>query len=289
MTEAILYDTHMHTPLCKHSVGEPEAYAETALKKGLKGITITCHSPMNVTWSPHLRMEMNQFDQYLSMVERARAAYEGRVDVRLGIESDYFPGAEAWLTELHSRADFDYVIGSVHPQMREYQERYYKGDVIAFQKGYYDHLVMAAESGLFDCLAHPDIVKTVHPREWNAHFLLDHIRASLDQIAATGIAMELNTSGLIKTPSEMNPGSLILHEMWLRNIPVVVGSDSHDPKRVGADFDKAFDLLQEAGYNEVNFFLARKRHTVMLEDARASLRQPTGLAGMVSSFAQKFI
>lgn len=286
--EPILYDTHMHTPLCKHATGEPEAYAESALKKGFKGIIMTCHSPMNVKWSPHLRMDISQFDQYVAMVERARLAYIGRLDVRLGMESDYFPGAEAWLTDLHSRADFDTLLGSVHPQMAEYQERYLKDDVLAFQKGYYDHLAMAAESGLFDTLAHPDIIKTVHPREWNVHALLDHIGGALDQIAATGVAMELNTSGLNKALNEMNPGRVILAEMQRRNIPVVIGSDSHDPKRVGADFDKAFDLLESVGYADINFFLARKRHTVSIEAARESLRHPT-LGEMVTTFAHKFI
>ena len=27
----LYYDSHMHTPLCKHAHGEPEEYAETAL------------------------------------------------------------------------------------------------------------------------------------------------------------------------------------------------------------------------------------------------------------------
>ena len=42
----------------------------------------------------------------------------------------------------------------------------------------------------------------------------------------------------------MNPGEVILAEMALRQIPVVLGSDSHDAHRVGADFDKA--LLKPA-------------------------------------------
>ena len=36
-----LFDSHMHTPLCKHAVGEPEDYAEQALAEGLKGIIFT--------------------------------------------------------------------------------------------------------------------------------------------------------------------------------------------------------------------------------------------------------
>ncbi|MFN8531450.1 MAG: histidinol-phosphatase [Anaerolineae bacterium] len=289
MTDAVLYDTHMHTPLCKHASGEPEAYAEQAVKKGLKGITFTDHSPMNIPYSQHLRMEVDQFDTYLSMVERARLAFEGQVDVRLGLESDYFPGAEAWLTDLHQRADFDYILGSVHPQMAEYQRWYLQGNAEAFYRTYYDHLAMAAETGLFDCISHPDVIKFVHPHEFKPVAILDSIQASLDRIVKTGLCMELNTSGLNKSPFEMYPSKTILQEIAARQIPVVIGSDAHDPKRVGADFDKAMDMLESVGIHEIHFFLKRQRQTVSIETARASLRQPGGVRQMVADFAQRFI
>lgn len=289
MNSPILYDTHMHTTLCKHAHGEPEAYAEQALRKGLKGMIMTDHNPTNVPYSPHLRMDISQFEQYLAMVERARIAYEGRVDVRLGIESDYFPGAEAWLTDLHSRADFDYVLGSVHPQMAEYQKLYFTGDMLDYHRGYYTHMAQAAETGLFDCLSHPDVIKFVHPRDFKPEVIIDDIRAALDRIAMTGVAMELNTSGLNKAPFDMYPSRTILYEMFIRDIPVVVGSDAHDPKRVGADFEKAFDALQNVGYQEINFFLKRERQTVTISDARETLQLPATFGQIVMDFAGKFI
>jgi histidinol-phosphatase (PHP family) len=289
MNTPILYDTHMHTPLCKHAHGEPEAYAEQALKKGFKGIVMTDHSPMNISYSAHLRMDVNQFDAYLAMVERARRSYEGRLDVRLGIESDYFPGAESWLSELHDRAEFDYILGSVHPQMAEYQQWYYQSDMLDFHRTYYAHMAQAAETGLFDCIAHPDVIKFVHPRDFKPQAILDDIRAALDRIAAAGVAMELNTSGLNKAPFELYPSRTILYEMFVRDIPVVVGSDSHDPKRVGADFEKAFDALQNVGYQDVHFYLRRERQAVSIDAARASLKMPAGFGQMVMDFAGRFI
>lgn len=280
MTSPLLYDTHMHTPLCKHAVGAPTEYAEVAERKGFKGIIFTCHSPMpNDAWSPHVRMRVDQFDEYLGMIADARAAWAGRVDVRLGIESDYAPGFESWLTELHGRAEFDYLLGSVHPQMREYQQAYYHNDAVAFYKTYYDHLAMAAETGLFNCISHPDLVKTVFPKQWNLNAVLDHIRGALDRIAMTGVAMELNTSGVNKPLAEMHPSDTILAEMCVRNIPVVIGSDSHEPKRIGADFDRAFDMLTAAGYKTVNFFLGQARQAVGIEAARMSLNLSAGGVG----------
>ena len=48
----VLYEMHMHTPLCKHARGEPEDYAAVAERRGLKGIVVTCHNPTNDGWSP---------------------------------------------------------------------------------------------------------------------------------------------------------------------------------------------------------------------------------------------
>ena len=41
MTEPVLYEQHMHTPLCKHARGEPGDYAAVAEQRGLKGIVVT--------------------------------------------------------------------------------------------------------------------------------------------------------------------------------------------------------------------------------------------------------
>ena len=258
--QANMYDSHMHTTLCKHARGAPADYAKEAEKKGLRGITFTCHSPMPFGWNPGVRMSINQLPQYVAMIEKTRGDFAGRVDVRLGLESDYMPGMEAWLEDLHKKADFSYILGSVHPQTLEYQAIYLEGSSrLAYERSYFENLANAAESGLFDCLSHPDLVKIVHPKQYDVSAHLDTIRRALDRIARTGIAMELNTSGVNKPYPEMNPGMEILGEMARRHIPVVLGSDSHDPYRVGADFDKALDKLESVGYESVSYFIERRR------------------------------
>ncbi len=270
-----MYDSHMHTPLCKHARGAPADYAKEAEKKGLRGISFTCHSPMPFGWNPGVRMSINQLPQYVEMIEKTREDFAGRVDVRLGLESDYMPGMENWLEDLHQKADFSYILGSVHPQTQEYQAIYLEGlSRLAYERGYFENLANAAESGLFDCLSHPDIVKIVHPKQYDVSDHLDTIRRALDRIARTGVAMELNTSGLNKPYPEMNPGMEILGEMAARNIPVVLGSDSHDAYRVGADFDKALDKLESVGYESVSYFLDRRPYDLPISEVLLPQLQP---------------
>ena len=271
-SEPILYESHMHTPLCKHASGDPEEYAEAARHRGLKGIIVTCHNPTNDGWSPATRMDLDEFEDYLALVERAREAWTGRIDVRLGLESDFAPGMEEWLEDLHSRARFHHVLGSVHPTLPDYQDRYLSGDLEAFQRTYFDHLALAAETGLFDTIAHPDLVKLVEPSEWKVEVLMDHICRCLDRIAATGTAMEVNTSGLNKIVPEINPCRPILEEIFERDIPVVLGADAHQPERTAAAFEIAMDLLTEIGFTHINIFLDRNPLALDIGQARRSLR-----------------
>ncbi len=268
----ILYESHCHTPLCKHADGDPEEYCAYALKRGLKGIIFTCHAPLPNGWAPEVRMSDAEFDTYVAMVDRARVAFAGRLDVRLGLESDYVPGVEPWLERLHRRAPLHHVLGSVHYQMSFYRKMFYNGNVFDYQKTYYEHLAEAAETGLFDTLAHPDLIKNEEPEAWDFARIQPFIAKSLDRIAATGVAMELNTSGMLKALPEMNPGPRQLGMMRERGIPVVLGADAHRPDRVADRYAEAMGLLREAGYGEVNIFLDRRRHPIPLERAMASLR-----------------
>ncbi len=272
MPNRLLYETHMHTPLCKHAEGLPGEYAAVAEGRGLKGIIVTCHSPMPGSFSASVRMEPEQFDEYVALVAQARKEWEGRIDIRLGLESDYFPGMEGWLEELHGRATFHYILGSVHPQIREYLAKFFKGDWTEFHRQYYRHLADAAETGYFDCLSHPDIVKNQGTEFWNVGELMPEIKKALDRIAAAGTAMELNTSGVNKKVAEMNPGREILREIRERGIPVVVGGDAHEPERAGDGFIKALTILKEERFKSVSYFLDRKRVKIPLDAALASLR-----------------
>ncbi len=271
MTDAVLYDTHMHTPLCHHADGEPEDYARAAERCGLKGIVFTCHNPMPDGYAARARMAVDEFDQYVAIVERARQEWCGRVDVRLGLECDYAPGFEDWLTKQINAAPLHYVLGSVHPFFVEYERKYKNDGPVAFQRHYFEHLAMAAETGLFDCLSHPDLIKNSDPAQWQLHRIMDDVCACLDRVAKAGTAMELNTSGWYKALPEANPGSAILAEMCKRDIPVVIGSDAHTPDRVADRFVDAMNVLEWVGYRRISYFVDRKRADLAIDAARPTL------------------
>ncbi len=273
MPTPLLYESHCHTPLCKHAFGTPDDYASVALERNFKGITFTCHCPLPDGFSASVRMAPEQFEEYVDLIAATREKFAGRIDVRLGLESDFYPGVEPWLEKLHARVPLSHVLGSVHYQVRDYRKLFYTGDTFSYQQLYYDHLARSAESGLFDTLAHPDLIKNESPEEWEFERIRYYIEQALDRIAETGVAMELNTSGVQKALKEMNPSPAQLVMMRERNIPVVIGADAHVPERVGDGYVTALHLLRESGYENVSFFIDRKRQDVPIPDALASLQK----------------
>jgi histidinol-phosphatase (PHP family) len=272
MPEPVLYESHCHTTLCKHAFGTPDEYAAVALKRNFKGITFTCHSPLPDGFSSNVRMAPEQFETYVKMIGATRERFAGKLDVRLGMESDYYPGVEPWLEKLHARVPLSHVLGSIHYQVLDYRRLFYTGEIFSYQQLYYDHLALSAESGLFDTLAHPDLIKNESPADWNFEQMRPHIARSLDRIAATGVAMELNTSGVQKSLREMNPSPSQLAMMRERGIPVVIGADAHLAERVGDGYITALKLLENAGYEEVSFFIDRVRQSVPIQVALKSLQ-----------------
>ncbi|MFC1467759.1 histidinol-phosphatase [Verrucomicrobiota bacterium] len=253
------YDSHTHTRLCGHALGEPIDYAKTAERVGLTGFIVTDHNPFASGWESGLRMRPHEFDEYMAMIEYARAAYKGVVDVRAGVECDYFPGMGAEIKSVVKAADFDYVLGSVHCNMRSYLDTFFEGDVLAYTRLYFEHMGDAAETGFFDAISHPDVPKFMWPREWDFERIRPNVCRFLDRVSSAGIALELNTSGVLKPYPEMNPGREMLELMQERAIPVVLGSDAHEPRRTGDGFVEALRLLQGIGYTQVSYYLNRKR------------------------------
>ena len=106
-------DYHMHTPLCRHAVGEPVEYAKHAIAVGLTEIGFSDHSPMRQDNFDNWRMNFSQLDEYVAKVRKAQKDFP-RLTIRLALEVDYLPGHEDWIRELAGRHPWDYFIGSVH-------------------------------------------------------------------------------------------------------------------------------------------------------------------------------
>src|SRR3984885_845969 len=166
-------DYHMHTPLCRHAVGEPMDYAKHAVEIGLTEIGFSDHSPMLRDDFDQWRMRLDQLDEYVEKVRKAQRDFPQLI-IRLALEVDYLPGQEEWIRELAKMYPWDYFIGSVHyisdgwaidnpEKMSEWKKR----DPYEVWSAYFDWLTRAADSGLFEIIGHADLPKKfgIYPKQ----------------------------------------------------------------------------------------------------------------------------
>jgi len=190
-----------------------------------------------------------------------------QTDLRLGIEADFVPGAEDRTANLLQAREFDYVVGSVHfvregaVDMDDYSVWDSGRSVEQIWQRYFQTIGEAARSGLFDVLAHPDLVKVWGgERPLPEGDLRRYYELALDGIADSGIAVEVSTAGLRKRVAELYPAPAFLEMCLEAGAPVVLSSDAHRPQDVGADYDRALELLDELGVGELCVFERRQRH-----------------------------
>lgn len=267
----VFYESHMHTTLCKHAEGTLVEYAQVTVQRGLRGMTVTCHCPPPDGIDQGGRISPGQIREYVEIVKSAAVCWQGRLDIRLGLECDFAPEFVPWLEDLLDSQDFSYVLGSVHPFANYYQKAYLTEDPLAYQQLYFRHLAEAAESGLCDCLSHPDWVKYFKATEWNFPAIAEDIASSLDRIAATGVSMELNTRGRRLGNQDFSPCGAQLALMSECNITVVLGADAHEASSVGDLFLEALEMLQNVGYTQVSIYLDRQKHDLDIQVVRDSL------------------
>lgn len=258
----LIYDYHMHTPLCGHATGEPAEYAAQAIATGLQEIGFSDHAPFVHKEDPGVTMSMAQLPDYYEMIEAVRDRYKKELTVKIAIEADFIPGYEERTQAILDDYPYDYVIGSVHfikdwgfddPGQRD---KWNEQDVTDVYRDYYELLRDSARSGMFDIIAHCDLVKKF------GHLPGEDMTEQVEQTAQvfkeSGVAIEINTSGWRKTCQEQYPARSCLEIYAAHGIPLTFGSDAHKPEDVGADFEKAAQLAREAGFKEYTLFKKRQ-------------------------------
>ena len=251
----------MHTPLCGHAVGEPEEYVKRAVAVGLEEIGFSDHAPLVTHEDPRYTMNQSQLPTYHEMVERVQKK-SASLRIKVGIEADFVPGFEKKTQALLSGYPYDFVIGSVHfidawafddPNEKiKWKDK----DINRVYQDYYRLLRLSAESGLYDIMGHVDLVKKFGHRP--SVDLTGEVRHTAEVFKKAGVTVEINTSGLRKPVNEIYPSLSALKIYQKAGVPITFSSDSHDPKDVGRDYDKAYELAKAAGYTEYMMFKKRK-------------------------------
>ena len=260
-----MIDYHIHTKLCGHASGEMDEYVECAISAGVKEMGFSDHMPMVTDCGNGLAMSIDKLPFYVEDVLNLRNKYP-EIDIKLGIEADYFPGLEEDCKKAIDQYPFDYVIGSVHfikkwgfdniNQFDQWAEK----DINQVYRDYYALLRKSAQSGLFDIIGHSDLVKKFGQKP--SADLTDEIEHTAQVFGENNMTCEINTSGLRRPVAEIYPSLKILKIYKKYNVSIIFGSDAHSPKDVASDFDCAYKMAAKAEYDEETQFVMRKKKMV---------------------------
>jgi histidinol-phosphatase (PHP family) len=268
----VLTDYHLHlrpdeegTTAERYFTGENvDRYLEAAAAAGIEELGVSEHvyrfrQALDV-WS-HPLWEENARDDLDAYCDFVRGT-----PLRLGIECDFVPGAEARTAALLEARPFDYVVGSVHfigERAVDHQGfDVWEGSADAEEVWgrYFEALAESARSGLFDILAHPDLVKVWgrdrpapegDPRRF--------YEPAVEAIADSGIAVEVSTAGLRKPVGELYPAAGFAALCVEAGAAFALSSDAHLPEQVGFGYDRALAFLAELGVEEIAVFEGRQR------------------------------
>ncbi len=274
----IAKDYHVHE---SHSSDAPgatmERYCRMAERRGIDEIAFTTHL---IIVGPDIDVGVtpSQIPGYLKEIQQALDTTS--VELRAGLEVDYFPEEEGRLGRILDEHPFDFVLGSLH-YIRGHDIGTRKGSVDFF-KGrpleealdiYFTGFREAVESGLFDAIAHPDYFrKYIHlthekPATWERYGTT--VYEAIDSMKSKGVGFEVNSSGWRHGVEGVYPVDGFLRAAYDAGIDkVTVGSDSHSVDGLGINTLMAVQRLEEAGYRYICIFEGGKNRRVSISEVK---------------------
>jgi histidinol-phosphatase (PHP family) len=235
-----------------------EEMCNGALGNGVKEIGFTDHYDLhpNEECRGYFRIE-----PWIVELEKTRARFDGQLIIRASIELGEPHIFKKEAQAMSARYPFDYTLGSLH----------WVGDESIFDPAYFkkrqpqeaftlffEELERMTRVGGFDILSHFDVVVRTGFAVYGHYDPRDYeecIRPVLKNCIERGIALDINTKGLRTSVNKLTPNVDILR--WYAEMGgerVTLGSDSHQPKYVGAGCDAALRAVQAAGLKYLTYF-----------------------------------
>ncbi len=287
MKKLKLWDYHVHTKLCNHARGNVEDYVKQAIKINLGEIGFSGHFPMNLLpeESHAFAMAINEFPGYLDECQQAKSKYKDKISVKIASEVDYTPSSFQGYKKLVSpyleTMDLDYIIGSIHVIKIPETKTFAIDGPIANEKfklfgedrifiAYYNTLIQMVKDGsdFYNIVGHMDLPKKYGHFLGESEKIWEKIEILLDLIEEKEMVVEINHSGYYRPVGIQYPDDKIIRELVKKEIPIVLGSDSHYIKYLAYNFDKTLAKLKRMQFEEkipINLCKFSKREKTLIK------------------------
>ena len=221
----MITNLHTHTVRCRHAWDTEEEYIAVAIDNGIKRLGFSDHTPywFGCDYYSRFRMYPEQLPDYVDAVLSLREKHKNTIDIRLGLEAEYYP---AYFPELMARlkdTPVEYLLLGQHFVGNEIGE-HYSGKATADEeilRRYCKQVADAMYTGHFTYLAHPDLIHFTGDEKIYRRHMQTVCRAAND----CNIPVELNFLGMRE--GRHYPVNLFWELAGEENCTVVLGCDAH--------------------------------------------------------------
>lgn len=236
---------HTHTPRCHHAKGEEREYIEKAIEMGFKTLGFADHSPQFYTtdFVSNMRMTPDDFPGYVDTLLKLKAEYRDKIDILIGLETEYFPKSFGRLMDFLKDYPIDYLILGQHQSFNE-EDGFYLGSPTGdpdWVKIYTDQVVEGIKTNKFSYVAHPDLI--------NFHGDLKYYDLCMDRICKTArehdLPLEINLLGILG--NRCYPNKRFWKIAKENGNKAIIGVDAHWPDMLNCkeNYEKAMQLVND--------------------------------------------
>lgn len=267
-------DFHVHTNISHDGKSTILEYLEIAESKGVDEITFTEHYDIYDGIDTNLKtLDVDYYEK-----EYKDKTKNSNIRTNFGIEIGLQPDIKDIVSNMVSKHNFDFIIGSSHITCKKdmaMDKSFFDG--LTRHEAYLKYFKEVLENikiydNEFDVYGHLDyVVRYGGYSDKNISY--EEFKDILDEILITLInknkGIEINTSGIRYGLNTTHPNIDILKRYKeLGGKIITVGSDAHALEDLAADFDLAYSMLESIGYDSVAIYHNRQVEYIKIKELR---------------------
>ena len=217
---------HSHTFRCNHATGTEEEYIVRAIESGLKIWGFSDHSPYFFAGDYYsgFRMKREEFKGYCDTILALREKYKDSIDIKIGVEAEYYPAFFDKTLDFLKDYPVDYMIMGQHFLGNE-ENDHPSGkptDDESILDRYVKQTMEALDRKVYTYFAHPDMFNFVGSDE----VYYRHISKLCECALKNDTPLEINCLGIATNRSY--PAERFWKIAGEVGNSAIIGCDAHD-------------------------------------------------------------
>lgn len=233
---------HMHTTRCNHAIGSDEDMILACIDAGFEEVGFSCHSPWPVKHPRHMRMRLDQLDEYIASIRSLQEKYKHQIQIKIGLECEYYEDDMDWLEQIKVEKGIDYLLLGNHFEKNE-QGLYYGAPTSRIEdlESYVNQAIKGMERGCYAYFAHPDLIHF----QGNESDYETYMTKLCEVAKRTNTPLEYNLLGV--AGHRHYPCDRFWEIVSQVGCRAIIGYDAHDPQHLknGAIYRQAYQFLKK--------------------------------------------